>query len=214
MAWHIRLQKMVADKGWTVPELARRSGLSEASLYKYMRGDVDKPRGNVMKKLADAFGVEPIWLEHGIDVPKATSQDIGAYYSLHIIKVLSVGDIERARGRIDVASQAAEDAESVSVPNGGPRTFGIKVPDDSMAPLISHGDIVIVDPDKPALPGKIVLVLMGSESDRVLIRRFRALTGNGDAELRPENADFPTERIGKKKPGRVIGRVVNVIKRV
>ena len=40
----------------------------------------------------------------------------------------------------------------------GPRTFVVRMPDDSMAPLFGEGDYVHVDPDAPAEAGGFVAV--------------------------------------------------------
>lgn len=67
MKWWQRLQQEIDGLGWTMAELHRRSGISYDSLNKYLRGDVENPRGNVMDKLAAAIDRPTLWLKEGID---------------------------------------------------------------------------------------------------------------------------------------------------
>ena len=65
----------------------------------------------------------------------------------------------------------------------GPRTFTVRASDDSMAPRIERGDHVCVDPDEPAVAGRIVLFGHGEAAVlRLLVveggrRVLRALDG-------------------------------------
>lgn len=66
MKWWHRLQQAIDDLGWSKAELQRRSGISYDSINKYLRGEVDNPRGNVLDKLAETIGRPTLWLKEGI----------------------------------------------------------------------------------------------------------------------------------------------------
>ncbi|WP_245892889.1 LexA family protein [Devosia naphthalenivorans] len=66
MKWWQRLQSAIDELGWTKAELQRRSGISYDSINKYLRGDVDNPRGNVLEKLAATIDRPAIWLKEGV----------------------------------------------------------------------------------------------------------------------------------------------------
>lgn len=68
MKWWQRLQQEMDALGWNKAELAKRSGVSYDSINKYLRGDTDNPRGNVIDKLADAVGKSRIWLRDGVEL--------------------------------------------------------------------------------------------------------------------------------------------------
>lgn len=53
-----RLYKLMASKGWTQSELARKSGLERAAISTYMRAK-SLPTPSKLAALAAAFGVEP-----------------------------------------------------------------------------------------------------------------------------------------------------------
>lgn len=83
MNWNERLQKALADKGWSNAELARRSGVSYDSVSKYLKGGVSKPRGDALELLAVALGVDSLWLEKGID-----PNELGSTGDTRSIKVI------------------------------------------------------------------------------------------------------------------------------
>ena len=71
--WSKRLNDRRKHLGWSQAELARRSQVSEDSVRKYCQGGVDQPRGSTIDALADALGVDRLWLRDGVspdDAPK------------------------------------------------------------------------------------------------------------------------------------------------
>lgn len=70
MSWSDRLREGVQELGWSKAELARRSGVPYDSVNKYLRGDIDQPRGDTLNRLASAIGKDPIWLRDGVVVPR------------------------------------------------------------------------------------------------------------------------------------------------
>lgn len=77
MKWWQRLQEAIDDLGWSKAELQRRSGISYDSINKYLRGEVDNPRGNVLDKLAETIGRPALWLKEGVggEPPELTKQN-------------------------------------------------------------------------------------------------------------------------------------------
>lgn len=71
MTWADRLRQAFEAKDWSKAELSRRAKISYDSVNKYLSGAVDKPRGDALDRLAAALGVDPLWLEKGIepDIP-------------------------------------------------------------------------------------------------------------------------------------------------
>ena len=66
IGWAKRLNKVFALTGWAKAELHRRSGVPLSSVYKYLAGGVKQPRGDILDKLADALGVERLWLKENV----------------------------------------------------------------------------------------------------------------------------------------------------
>lgn len=64
--WSDRLKERMTELGWNKAELHRRSDVSYDNVNKYLRGGVDQPRGKTMRMLANALGVNELWLKEGI----------------------------------------------------------------------------------------------------------------------------------------------------
>ena len=64
--WSKRLWRALEWKGWTKRELARRAGIHEQKVYKYLQGRVEQPRGNILQRLADTLGVSESWLRFNV----------------------------------------------------------------------------------------------------------------------------------------------------
>ncbi|UIK04882.1 helix-turn-helix domain-containing protein [Neorhizobium galegae] len=71
MEWWKRLDQARKELGWNKAELARRSGVPYDNINKYLRGDIDQPRGDVMQKLADTVSKPLLWLRDGLDAADA-----------------------------------------------------------------------------------------------------------------------------------------------
>lgn len=63
--WYERILQVLRELGWSRAELARQSGISKESIYKYLTGSIDKPRGNNMRVISQALGVSEVWLTFG-----------------------------------------------------------------------------------------------------------------------------------------------------
>lgn len=65
--WSERLRAAYAESGYrSKADLARRVGITADSMRKYFSGDVAQPRGKIMSALAEALGVETLWLLEGV----------------------------------------------------------------------------------------------------------------------------------------------------
>lgn len=65
MDFRDRLRKAMNDNSLNSRELSKRCGLSEASISRYLLGQME-PKVDAIKKMADALRVDPVWLM-GID---------------------------------------------------------------------------------------------------------------------------------------------------
>ena len=60
------------ELGWTKADLHEKSGVSYDSINKYLRGETEQPRGNILPKLAEAIGKPLLWLRDGIETETST----------------------------------------------------------------------------------------------------------------------------------------------
>lgn len=54
-----RIQAERLNRGWTMSELVRRTGINRGTLYRLERGDSARPQMKTVRALAEAFGVTP-----------------------------------------------------------------------------------------------------------------------------------------------------------
>lgn len=69
-----RLEKAMKASGCNARELSRRSGLSEASISRYLSGQME-PRANAVSKMATALHVDAVWLMCLDDAPELQLPD-------------------------------------------------------------------------------------------------------------------------------------------
>ncbi|MDJ0609936.1 MAG: helix-turn-helix domain-containing protein [Kiloniellales bacterium] len=64
-SWSNRLNDVMKQRGWSQSELARRAQVSRENVKKYCQGLVSQPRGETLPRLAEALGVNALWLRDG-----------------------------------------------------------------------------------------------------------------------------------------------------
>lgn len=94
--------------------------------------------------------------------------------------------------------------------------YGLKVSGDSMLPLIDHGDVVIVDPNRWPRPGDCVVARSELENlSEATIKRYYPIgfdeTGREIFEARPFNPEYPVMHSVHQKLF-VVGTVCKLIK--
>ncbi len=60
---------------------------------------------------------------------------------------------------------------------GGPETFMERVDDDGLAPLVEAGDFAYVDPDEPAVDGRMIAVWEDGPGSATLVRLLEVEDG-------------------------------------
>ena len=79
--------------------------------------------------------------------------------------------------------------------------------DDSMAPELKVGDVLIVDPDQTIRPGGLVVAQL-QDSNEVTVRRYKQLSaGNStqEYELIAVNENWASIRVGRGCVHKIIG---------
>lgn len=128
--WAERLRQAMTWKEWTAGELARRTGIDTARLYKYLQGRVAQPRGDVIERIAEAMGVNELWLRNGIGPQHARLPVVGY-----------VGAGESFVPYDDLAAGAALDEIDFNIESGDP--IAVQVRGTSMEPVYRPGDYLV-----------------------------------------------------------------------
>lgn len=191
MTWWQRLQQAIDELGWNKAELQRRSGISYDSINKYLRGEVDNPRGNVLDKLADTIGRPALWLKEGIgEQPPEVTKQSGRAISAAVRATVEAG----AWREVDQFDQSEPDWVTIDPDPRFPNvTHDIyKVAGDSMNRL---------EPN-PITPGSRVVALRFEEirnryplTDGLIVIVQRAREGGHILELSIKQVAWFNDRI-------------------
>lgn len=205
--WSDRLKDwMLEAGGMSAAELSRRSGINYDNVVKYLKGRTAAPRGDVLERLAAIFGRTSVELQYGV----APSIELAG---APLLKQNKVGTLEATLKSI-VSWRGA----SVAIGQFGDisnKAFAVEINDESCAPRIEAGDVVVVDPEQWPAPGDFAVahvVQMGGG----ICRKFRPLDAIKKTEfaLVATNDDYPQITVSNDNPGEILGRVCQVIKRL
>lgn len=191
MKWWERLQARIDELGWNKAELHRRSGISYDSLNKYLRGDVDNPRGNVLETLAKAIDKSALWLKEGIEADGAEIRRVArAPGTAPVVAIVEAG----AWREVDELAQ--DDPEWVTVPADD------KFPDATQRVYDVAGDSMNALQPHPITPGsRLVAVDYDEIAGRSPLRSGlvvviqRSKNGGQERELSVKQVEWFDDRI-------------------
>jgi len=126
----------------------------------------------------------------------------------HTIEIPIVGRV--AAGQPILAEENIEGTFSIqkSLINGKSDCFALRVKGDSMINAgIFEGDVVIVNPQKEANNGEIIVALLGNEAT---LKRFERK--NGKIALIPENDKYDKIKVNEEDDFSIIGKALGVFR--
>lgn len=170
-------------------------------------------------KAEEVFGCSPYWLMTGampemqrragaIAIPAFDSSDdlIQPSRLAPEIAWASLEGVILLTNEKPEVTGAAVSWEQVHTEAAGPRSKFVRMPDESLAGRVGVGALLLIDPDLPGAPGKIVLVR--DKAGELYLRQYRALgVDTWEATSTQPNAYAPL-------PGRdleVLGRAVQLV---
>lgn len=206
------IRKLRAEKGWSLDDLAEKSGVNRMSISQIERGTVD-PRVSTIERIATALGFQNVEQLHaevrrGTDpsshtstgqrdehAPEPFDRDITRGYKKHDVPV--VGDAEASANGIiswddgGVVAQQIEQWVSRSFADGDPKAYALRVRGDSMVPRYFPGEVVIAQPRLTPKDGDFACVQLVN-GERLVKRVFRTPTG---WVLRSLNEAYPPREV-------------------
>lgn len=209
-AWAERLDALRIEKGWPVAELHRRvvamfpnNPISKDSIHKYLRGEVEKPRGDVLQRLAAVFGKNELWLLYGDTVTNVRAQTRIPLLSLEEVASFEPNTrLDAWKGSSVVAGE--DDTDLVAV----------KLTDDSCAPEIKRGSTVFckLTNGERVEPGSLVVAKVPGLNNGVC-RKYRATNARDRRQFKliAINPDYPDIEASEQKPVTIFGTVVRVL---
>ena len=185
-----RQNEAIKDKT-TTTKLADQIGMSKQAISAYTAG-VRVPKRPVINALAEALGVNPLWLM-GYDVGKYTNIVSSVPPGFQPLpkrdRIPRVGQI--ACGTPILAEENVEAYDEV--PSDWHADFTLLCKGDSMEPKIKDGDVVAIHCQPMVENGEIAAVLIDGEATLKRVFLF-----DDHIELRAENPAFATIiRIGE-----------------
>ena len=221
LKWWQRLSTRLSDLKWSKADLARRSGVAYDSVNKYLRGAVDKPRGDILDQLSRAVGRDSQWLLFGefsrSTIAPADAMVAKKFFPLDASFTRSSyvtwdqlprysdleGGFERFSARLSLLNYVSQH-----------RYFSVPVPDRSMEPEFRLNEILICEVDAVCNPEDYLIVSLKSDND-VYFRRFQTAAMNRDPDvqgiLKPCNPVFPEIQIRRDNPVKILGKIVGYL---
>lgn len=203
----IRLKQRRDELNLTQEELAYLTGITRVGITKIELDQTKNARADTLFSLAAALKCNPYWLLYGKgdkenvyhpthsvilkhdQAPEPVNPSAGiAYSSPKKLPILTFDMLSKGVDGVDFNS--APESDFFCPVSASPRTFAIKVREDSMAPPFFEDEILIVDPDKEAQSNDYVVVSVSGMSEPVF-KQFQVL--DGIRMLRATNPNYPSE---------------------
>lgn len=206
-----RLQLALNNANMIPQELSDKSKVSKASISQYINGS-HAPSNISSGKMASVLNVNPVWLM-GYDVPmnlqnNSTENKIETVPIESGCKIPVLGRVCAGNGSEAIEEKIDEIEISPKMAQKGEH-FGLVIKGDSMTPLLSDGDIVIVNKDADIESGDLVVAMING-SDAMCKRLHRY--AEGGFALIPENPTYEAKRYSpddaESIPVKIIGKVV------
>lgn len=195
-----RLTFLIKKNNTDISSLIEKLGMkSKVTIYRYMNGKM-APKVPTIKFLSELFSVNPIWLM-GYDVPMDVTLDDKVNLSpIPILGMVKAGYDYLASENIVgyIRDFSVPDPENY---------YALYVRENSMEPILSDGDIVVVHKQEDFESGNTCIIMIGEE---VTIKKvFKKKDG---LELVPANPYCVTKHFTEEEidllPVKIIGRVL------
>lgn len=198
-----KLKELREAKGFNQGDLAKKVGLTRP-LVSMWENDKARPSIEALQKLEKIFGYNLFTLLDRENAPVNVPIDqVNSGLTIPLYEAISAGGFVVAEGDNAVSTITVDSSVSV-------KCFALKIKGDSMAPLYSDGDIVIVDPELTPRNGDCVVAMQDNYAATLKEYRLRGTDNHGDLvfDLIPMNPSYPTITINRENPGRVAGVVI------
>lgn len=188
--------KIRDEKGLKDIDVARMTGISRSNLSGWKNG-VSAPKYANLTKIADVLGVSVEYLMTGgkaVEVKSGIAVPVLGFVSAGI-PIAAITDII---GEVSISVSEAKKGDH----------FALKIKGDSMEPMISSGDIVIVRSQPTAESGDIVICQV--DGDEATCKRIKFVESG--IILQPINPAYETMFFNAddvtNKPVTIIGKVI------
>lgn len=208
--WWERLALIIQSRGITPERLADESGIPLKSIYGYLKGVVDNPRGNVIARLAQAAGTTEAYLRYGSN---ASQTHAAVLRKIPLIKLNAFATIQMPNDYM----LAWDGVSEVTAPNNlSEQCYAVEITDESGGDEFKCGDILICDPVAPIEPGRVVVAVIPSATLAIFGRYRPHSRVKPDAGFTIEHAhkDYTPTVAGADAPGFVVSRAIRHVRNI
>jgi len=213
-----RMKEIRDETGKTQADLARDVGVRPQAISQWENGETKSLKGMNLLKLASATGFSERWIAHGVG-PKKTGNSASGTFSgltgsgygatapptgsagglrglghepIRRVPVISWVQAGQWQEVVDAFQPGGSDDWVYTAKNIGNRSFALRIHGTSMEPQVPDGSVVIVDPDKEATNGSLVVVRLDDDQEAT----FKRLVIDGSRRLlEPLNPRYPVMEI-------------------
>lgn len=200
--WWQRLQREMTSQGLSAEDVSASSGVPVKTVYGYLKGEVENPRGDTLAKLAASVGVSEEYLRYGgkeeIPLKRVPLLDMNE------LRTLNIGE-----SPLDVWDGETTVAAPIDTPED---SFGVVLPNDANAPDFRKGDIVIFSPSAEIEPGCYVLAVR--RLDGAHFERYKMVSPSAHDRfvLIHDNEHWPDVQVDNDQPGFIVARGIKHIR--
>lgn len=168
-----RLEKEMEAQQLTQDGLAKRSGVSQATIQKLVSGKALESRK--ISKIAAALGVNTDWLSIGKGGKYGQIKESNGEYgpilsSSKLIPIVGTAQLGDNGYWTELDYPTGHGDGYINYPSKDANAYSIRCIGDSMKPRIKHGEYVVVEPNTPPMPGDEVLVK--ATDGRIMVKTF------------------------------------------
>jgi SOS-response transcriptional repressor LexA len=210
MTWWQRLAEIIETRGITPEHLAEVSGVPIKSVYGYLKGSVENPRGDVMRRLAAAARTTESYLRYG-----AATAPVAAA-SIRKIPLIKLNAFATLQVPSDHMSAWDGVSEVIAPSDTGDRCYAVEITDESGSPEFRVGDFLICDPTAGVEPGRVVVAVIPDATLAVFGRYKPHSRIKPDAGFTIEHVhpDYAPTTVNADNPGFVLARAIRHVRNI
>ena len=177
------LKALMDNKKMNPTELSRLSGIAQPTVFKILKGQIKSPSIATAEALAQALQATLPQLIYSADLPKE-ADPVAGFRKVPLISWIQAGSLTPIEKLDDF------DKWYLCPVNISEYGYALKVRGESMEPYFYEGDIVFIDPEACADPGKIVAAVDdGSIEPEATLKKL--VKDGADYYLKALNPDWP-----------------------
>lgn len=210
MTWWQRLAKILETRGITPEHLAQVSGVPIKSIYGYLKGSVENPRGDVLRRLAAGAMTTEAYLRYG-NSPAITAPP--TIKKIPLLKMSAFATLQVPGDHLSAWDGATEVIVPPTTPDG---CYAVEIEDESNSPEFSVGDYLICDPQARIEPGRVVIAVIPGANLAVFGRFKPASRIKPEAGFTIEHAhpDYTATTVDPANPGFVVARAIKHVRNI